>query len=434
MQVWTGQGKRKVLFIAPPGHAKSTWISIIGTTWYLGQHPDHSLLFLTSSDNMAGQFNGVVKASLEASAKHQLVFPDGAARPNEGRGWSSDGLYLTGIPASVKDPSYRAVGWGKSVIGSRVHGIIIDDPLTQEDAMSATVVDKAKMYLDMTLRSRLHPGGWVVAIMTRWSELDMAAHIMGQGDEWEVLNLPAIAEYPWGTCLWPERFPLATLEAERRRIGSAIFNCVWNGNPTGLGGDIFKEAAWFRPLPTDFEDWRSKTARVQYWDLAWSENKAADDTAATTISVVPDDVERRCYVTGLFHAKRDEDGLPALLADHILATRPHLVGIEEGAFKQATTRNLVAEVYRILAGRFAVPVYPVRVTTDKIFRARLPAARAEYGMMYVDKGLPSWPMFEAQCLGFPRASHDDFVDALSGATQLAVETPIQTGTRKVKFG
>jgi predicted phage terminase large subunit-like protein len=63
----------------------------------------------------------------------------------------------------------------------------------------------------------------------------------------------------------------------------------------------------------------------------------------------------------------------------------------------------------------------VTVTTDTVFRARLPAARAEAGYRYVDTGAAWGPGFLAECLGFPRAAHDDQVDALSGAVQLAIE-------------
>src|SRR5581483_9599460 len=46
----SGRGaKRKLLLVAPPGHAKSTWISQVFPAWYLGRHPDQALLFASSS-------------------------------------------------------------------------------------------------------------------------------------------------------------------------------------------------------------------------------------------------------------------------------------------------------------------------------------------------------------------------------------------------
>ncbi|HXI19147.1 MAG TPA: hypothetical protein VNM48_22505, partial [Chloroflexota bacterium] len=108
---------RKLLLVAPPGHAKSTWVSLILPPWYLGRHPDHTLLFFTSNDTMARQFGGTVKTTFEGNEIHAEVF-GGTTRPDAGRGWSTDGLYLSGVPAGSKDPSYRALGYGASVIGA----------------------------------------------------------------------------------------------------------------------------------------------------------------------------------------------------------------------------------------------------------------------------------------------------------------------------
>ena len=62
--------------------------------------------------------------------------------------------------------------------------------------------------------------------------------------------------------------------------------------------------------------------------------------------------------------------------------------------------------------------------------------------MFGDRGAPWWPVFEAECLAFPLGANDDQVDALSGATQTAleklaylqVEKPIPYGLGKVPQG
>jgi hypothetical protein len=222
--------------------------------WYLGNFSDESLLFLTSSDSMASHFSMVVKSVLEGNEYHAEVFPENEARPDPRRGWSSDGLYLRGIPLGSKDPSYRGLGFGASVVGARAHGILLDDPLTQEEARSPTVVAKARQFHDMTLDARLHPDGWELAIMTRWHENDLAAHLAAK-DEWDVLEMPAISET--GEALWPERYPLAWLEAKRASIGGPLFSALYQGDPSALGGDVFKASAWFRPLPADFFERRA---------------------------------------------------------------------------------------------------------------------------------------------------------------------------------
>jgi hypothetical protein len=100
-----------------------------------------------------------------------------------------------------------------------------------------------------------------------------------------------------------------------------------------------------------------------------------------------------------------------------------MVGVEEAAYRQAATKDLVRQVMIKLASekRIAVPVVAVKVTTDKVFRAQLPATRASLGQLYCDRAAPWWPAFEAELLKFPKGANDDQVDALSGALQLAIE-------------
>ena len=50
---------------------------------------------------------------------------------------------------------------------------------------------------------------------------------------------------------------------------------------------------------------------------------------------------------------------------------------------------------------------------DKIQRARSIQARMRAGMVKFDKNADWWLTFEDECLSFPRAKHDDTVDALS---------------------
>jgi len=402
---------RKLLLVAPPGHGKSHWLSLVLPAWYAGNHPDHSVLFFTSSDTMARQFGGTVKSTLESNDRHRAAFPDAAARPDTARGWSTDGLYLHGTPDNSKDPAYRALGWGASVIGARAHGVILDDPLTQEQARSPIEQEKARRYHDLTVDSRLHPGGWCVAVMTRWHEADLAAHLAGK-DDWEVLALPALSED--GQALWPERFPVEWLEAKRRDIGGPLFACLYQADPSALGGAIFKAADWLRPLPDGFT--RAQCGRVvQYWDLAYSGKETADYTVGVTLGRGPDGA---LYVLGVFRQRVSQEQLLNVVARQVHLWRPAVVGVEEAAYRAPVTRDLIG---RLLRGELPCHFQAIKPVADKVTRARLPAGRAEAGLLYCDRGAPWYEEFAAELTAFPNGAHDDQVDALAGATQLALE-------------
>lgn len=404
----TGEdGPRRVLFIAPPQHAKSFYLSLVFPCWYLGRHPDHSILFTTSSDRMAHQFGGSVRLTLEGSSRYAAVFPDPRCRPCPERGWSTEALYVQGAPAAEKDPSYQAVGFGASVLGARAHGLILDDPLTQAAAESQAEREAAVRYFDMTLSQRVRPDGWLLGIMTRWAEQDLAAHLTAQG--WEVVAFPALGDYPWGRALWPEQFPEAALLAEQARIGGPIFQCLFNGDPTSLGGAIFRRE-WFTRagLPEAFErDIRPALTRVQYVDLAFSERTSADYTAVVTVGLRPGD--ERLYVVGCWRDRIDEQRLDEALLAQIRLHWSALMGVEEGAYRQvAAVRDLVRRL-QAAAHREGLPVavIGVKVAGDKVLRARLPAARLQAGTLLFDREAPWYPDLVSECTSFPRGANDD---------------------------
>ena len=426
----------RLYVVAPPGHAKSTIFSQVFAAWYLGHCPDQSLLALTSSAPMARQYHDTVSAVLAESDRHAAVFPDPRCRPDLRRGWSTDGLYLKGTPRTQKEPAYRIAGWSASVLGARAHGVILDDALTQEESEFALVTQRAWDHLTMTVENRLHPGGWLLGVGTRWTADDLIGRARRAG--WPVYRFPAIGPYPWSPppqeapgsmadkspyapltersegALWPTRFPVPHLEGERRRIGGARFETVWQGVPTGVGAGIFREAGWFRPLPRDFPILARRLTTVTHVDLAFSEKRTADFTACVTGGYDPADPARRIYVTHLWRQKVAEDGLPEALAEHIALVKPALVTVEVPAYRQEATLVLVRDINRRLLNRHSCHVAAVPVSTDKVVRARAHAGKAEAGDMLYDRGHPLWPVAEAELLAFPGGQHDDLVDAFSG--------------------
>lgn len=417
--------QNKVLFLAPPNSAKSTWNSLIRPTHYLGQHPDHNLLFFTSSDPQSKTFHSTVEAVLRENEKYRQIFPDRANRPDRRRGWSSDGLYLQGTPAFSKDGAYRSVGWNMSVMGARAHGIIMDDPMNQAQAQSETEQRRAKAYYDQTIVPRLQPQeGWLLAVMTRYHENDLASHIIRLAEEsgdWLVIRTPQIATNDpepdplgryTGELLWPERLDAAYVEAEQKRMSIAEFNLIHQVDPTGMGGDIFESEAWFRPLPEKFWPDVMPTCQIlQFWDLAFSERKKTCYTVGITIAV---DRELNIYILHLVRKRMNTNETEDEMVKVIGITRPLIVGIETDRFHQTT---IIAMVKRIMA-RVMCNIQLIRPTDDKISRARMPAGRAQAGKVFIDKNAPWYRTFVSECLGFPLTRFKDQVDAFSGATLL----------------
>lgn len=457
--------KRKLLILAPPGMGKSVYVGTVLPAWYLGNHPDQYLMHFTSSDDNAFSQLGTIKLCLDGNERHQVVFPDDRCRPNKDRGWSQLGLYLNATPESERHPGYRALGMTTTFTGARAHGVIIDDPASQADARSEAKQKEIKRTYAEEIVPRLVPDGWVIAISTRWHEKDLPGfwiEMMKEGrEDWEVLALPGIAEsgvdyggptpgvFPHGDrALWPERRSYEWLLAERARLTIPVFNCQYQHDPTSIGGDVFRDPAWFQPLPSDFNvpgrsgrRFRDTLTVVQFWDLAFSSKTSADWTVAVTLGK---DVDGRLYVLNVWRARvaelvdktlDDERGLAAHVADHIAQTQPAVVAVENNAFQNGVTKSLINRVSKLLIKKgVACAVKGQRVDTDKVTRAQLPATLAQNGSIFVDTAAHWWPDALKEIMGFPNAANDDVVDALAGACRLAIEGVVGASGEQPKPG
>ena len=113
-----------------------------------------------------------------------------------------------------KGGEYFAAGVGGAITGRGADLLIIDDPHSEQDAMSPSALESAWEWYSSGPRQRLQPGGSIVIVMTRWSTIDLTAKLIKRmsedsADQWEVLELPAILDS--GEPLWPEYWKICLL-------------------------------------------------------------------------------------------------------------------------------------------------------------------------------------------------------------------------------
>ena len=142
-----------------------------------------------------------------------------------------------------KGGEYFAAGVGGAITGRGADLLIIDDPHSEQDAMSPAALESAWEWYSSGPRQRLQPGGSIVIVMTRWSTIDLTAKLIKRmsedsADQWEVLELPAILDS--GEPLWPEYWKIEELEAVKASIPVAKWNAQYMQNPTSEEGAIVR--------------------------------------------------------------------------------------------------------------------------------------------------------------------------------------------------
>lgn len=153
----------------------------------------------------------------------------------------------------------------------------------------------------------------IIIVMQRVHMDDLVGHVIDL-DNWEVLNLPSIAEEDQkieideglfhsrkkGDVLHPEHCDLEDLEKRQKILGSAAFSAQYLQNPIPPGGIIFKRA-WFRSF--DLDAVRNRVTHVwQSWDTASQVNDGNCYSVCLTFGIIearaPGGIFTACCTTG----------------------------------------------------------------------------------------------------------------------------------------
>lgn len=385
--------RRGLMISIPPRHMKSTIGSECLPAWWLSRHPQGEVIIASYNQSQARKMSRACRQRFESDA-HRRIFPGIEFAVD-----AVDEFQLTGKLNGR--PSLIAAGVGSGLTGSGGDLIIIDDPVKDaEEADSQTMRDKVYDWYTSVASTRLSPGGHIILIMTRWHHDDLAGRIlMDDADSWDVLNLPAISDA--GDALWPERFTVEDLQSKRRAIGSRVFEALYQGRPTPLEGGVFKKE-WIRYGGVLTGD----VVRCRYWDKAATHGDG-DWTVGCLMSVengrycVEDIVRLQgspYEVQQTIRRTAERDGPEVRIR---MEQEPGSSGVDVVDFY---ARN-------ILQG---YDFRPDKVTGSKELRAGPMAAAMECGNLWFARA-PWNRELEAELLQFPLGSHDDQVDACSGA-------------------
>ena len=270
-------GKLKRLIInMPPRHTKSEFASHLFPAYLLGKNPKLKIIEATHTADLAINFGRKVRDLIDSEEYHEL-FPDTELKADS----RSAGKWLTN-----KGGEYYAAGIGGALAGRGADLFIIDDPHSEQDAMSDKAMEEAYEWFMAGPRQRLQPGGAIVIVMTRWSKKDLTGRLIkkmaqDQGaDQWQVIEFPAIL--PSGNSLWKEFWKLEELESIKASVSPSKWAAQYMQRPTGEGISIIPKEwfmVWENEKPPKCE------YLIQSYDTAFLKSERADFTAITTWGV-----------------------------------------------------------------------------------------------------------------------------------------------------
>ena len=395
------QGKCKRLIVnMPPRHTKSEFASVYFPSWMMGLNPDMKIMQTTHTADLSIRFGRKVR-NLMDTQEYKRMFENvslAADSKSAGRWETSQG------------GEYFAAGVGGAITGRGADLLIIDDPHSEQDALSPGAMEGAYEWYTSGPRQRLQPGGAIVIVMTRWSTIDLTGKLLNRqvedhADNWEIIELPAIFEDS-GNVLWPEFWKKEELESVKASIPVMKWNAQYQQNPTSEEGAIIKREWW--NMWTKDEPPACHYV-IQSYDTAFSKKESADYSAITTWGVFnPGDGMADAII--LLNADRGRWDFPELKAVAHEAYReykPDMVLIEAQSSGTPLTQEL-----RMMG----IPVVNYRPSrgNDKMTRVHSASPVFESGLVWAPDHLFAEDVIE-ECASFPFGEHDDYVDSMTQA-------------------
>ena len=395
------QGKLKRLIVClPPRHSKSEFASTYFPAWMMGRKGDLKIIQTTHTAELAVRFGRKVRNIID-SDDYSQVFPDLQLQADN----KSAGRWTT----NQEGESFYA-GVGGAITGRGADLLIIDDPHSEQDAMSPTAMESAYEWYTSGPRQRLQPGGIIIIVMTRWSTKDLVGKVLKKqgddhADQWDVVEFPAIMPES-DTPLWPEFWKKEELLSVKASLPISKWNSQWMQNPTAEAGSIVKRE-WWRKWENEWVP--AYDYVIQSYDTAFSKKETADYSAITTWAIFqsPDQDAQALILLDAKRVRLDFPELKRLAYEEYKYWEPDCILIEAKASGTPLTQEL---------RRMGIPVtaYTPSRGQDKIARMNSVAPIFESGMVWAPDESFAEEVIE-EMASFPFGDNDDYCDSATMA-------------------
>lgn len=413
------EGKSTYLIIMVPfRHGKSEIISRHFPPFFFGHFPDAEVLLATYAQTLSNQMSRAARSILRSGTfqetfrcEHIAVSAESSAMDN----WEIEG----------HKGKFQAVGIGGGATGKGADLLLVDDYLKgRSDAESELIRNGIWDDFAGNLFTRLAPVHIVVILATPWHTDDLIGRIKARMDpghrefspqfrKFELMKFSA--RKPDGSWLFPERFSAEWYEMQFAILGPYQSAALLQCEPAARGGNLLRtEKIRMIDSPAAFP----KGLRwVRFWDLASTEKERAksdpDYTSGALCAVRTENGVDTLYIRDVRYCQAEAPERNRLILQAAEIDGPSVaIGVES----VAGYKDTYATLSRILCGRRIV--HKIGVSKDKVVRAQELEPLFAAGNVVMMRGDWNLPVIEQLGL-FPSGRHDDHVDSIAGAYQLA---------------
>ena len=381
----------------PPRHGKSELISHWTPVWFLNEWPDLKVILASYEAKFAASWGRKARNSIQENEdKLGIHMSMDSSSTSTWELKEGGGMFTAGVNGPIT--------------GKGAHLLIIDDPIKNyAQAYSPVYREATDQWYQTTAFTRMEPGASVIIVMTRWHEDDLVGRLLKRDipGEWDVVNLPALAEpteespdllnRKEGQALWPARYDCPALSAIAEAIGGISggnWLSLYQQRPVKEGGNIFKEKWWqyYKELPPI-------ELTGQYWDTAFKNKPTTDYSVCITLGRHKQGV----VVLDVFRQKLEVPELLVHTRAQAASWKPNVLKVEDAASGTPLIQTLTRDT--------DLPILPIIPKGSKEARAKRVTGIIEAGRVALPEEAPWLSIFLQELTTFPAGVHDDIVDA-----------------------
>ena len=425
-RVSDGKIKRLIINI-PPRYGKTDIAVISYMAWSIANNPQAKFIHLSYSDDLALDNSSQVKEIIEMEEFQELFGVELRKDTRSKKKWYTSkkgGVYataaggqVTGFGAGTSQDETKDLPdeWFNNMFGG---AIIIDDPLKPDDANSETTRNRINERYNNTIASRVNSRNTpIIVIMQRIHEDDMSGYLLngGSGEKWTHLNIPA--EDKDGNAIWP--FKHTTEELQIIKNGSSyVYAGQYMQQPSPAGGGLFKDE-WFR--------WWEYLPKLKYkiitMDTAQKKKETNDFTVMQCWGVCAEHGD--LYLLDMFRKKMEAPELHKKAKEFYTKHKHKSVHDVRLRHMYIEDKSSGSSLIQFLKGAYSVRA--VQRNVDKISRANDSSPYIEQGRVYLNKNVANISDLSSEARGFPNAKHDDTLDPMMDAIDIAFIKPQSSG-------
>ncbi len=400
MQVERGE-LRRVIIALPPRHWKSSLASERFSAWWLGKHPESSIIVASYALSLAEKFSKSVRDCV-GGERYRAIFPGVqlARDSNRADDWLLNGGYRT---------SFRAVGTGGGISGHGARLILLDDVSDPNTTQSRTQTDNDWTWYKNVIRTRLEPQGAIVIINNRVGVNDLTGYLLDPErndsadppDDWTYIEIPAYAD---GKYLWEERFGKEYYQ--KLEQDTTLWRVQYMQKPVVASGTEIKRE-WFeyvKNLPEGVQE------QCRVVDTAWTVKKANSNDPDYTASVGGAMANGWLYLTEPYKFRKEIPDVVQWISD-----RKKLFPLVRLGMAQAAGEK----ISRQFLERAAIPIENLAAERVDLKARLVPfVSFASRGLIKLVGDPERWAQFLEEATGFPRGKHDDLLACCAGLMEM----------------